>query len=235
MNKVAIRHAAAGTGCQFWFDPALVHSGCCGRGSASVFVFFSYNLVPCRPFSVRFTSSANFSCLDRVQHADHTFHQVCDLTVPLLVCVFPFFSSLPFVGVVHSISESWGYKVWSSEDSSTYAASARVLADLVRQSTGNETSAFRVKPPAYRLTNLAPIWFFLSPVIRHYLLHFHPVFADFRFRATVRASVFRWHPFHAHEGKWRASFPFFFQYLRVVGHSACNFSPFRHYRRSSSR
>ncbi len=36
----AIRHAAAGAGCWFWLDPVLVHSGCCGRGSASVIVFF---------------------------------------------------------------------------------------------------------------------------------------------------------------------------------------------------
>ncbi len=39
-NTVAIRHAAAGAGCWFWLDPALVHSGCCGRDSASVIVFF---------------------------------------------------------------------------------------------------------------------------------------------------------------------------------------------------
>ncbi len=39
-NKVAIRHAAAGAGCRFWLDPALIHSEYCGRGSASVFVSF---------------------------------------------------------------------------------------------------------------------------------------------------------------------------------------------------
>ncbi len=110
--------------------------------------------------------------------------------------------------------------------------------------------------------------FFWSPVIWHYLLHFCPVFADFRFWCNrprfsfpitsvlcARGQVTRlisadfrfWcnHP--------RFSFPItsvlcargqatrlvsvflFFHYLRVVGHSACNFSPFRHYCRSSSR
>ncbi len=39
-NTVAIWHAAVGAGCWFWLDPALVHYGCCGRGSASVFVSF---------------------------------------------------------------------------------------------------------------------------------------------------------------------------------------------------
>ncbi len=39
-NTVAIRHTAAGAGCWFWLDPVLVHSGCCGQGSASVIVFF---------------------------------------------------------------------------------------------------------------------------------------------------------------------------------------------------
>ncbi len=39
-NTVVIRHAAAGAGCRFWLDPALVCFGCCGRGSASVIVFF---------------------------------------------------------------------------------------------------------------------------------------------------------------------------------------------------
>ncbi len=111
-------------------------------------VRFCYeSLVPCRLFSVWFTSSANFSCLDRIRHADRVFHRICALTVPPLSCVFPFFSSLPFVRVVLGISDFWGYKVQSSEDSSACAASARVPANPVRHSTGNGTSAFCVKPP----------------------------------------------------------------------------------------
>ncbi len=90
-NTVVIRHAATGAGYRFWLDPALVHSGCCGRRSASVFVFFfSYNLVPCCSFSVRFTSSANPFCLDRIWHADRVFCRVCALTVPHLACAFLF-------------------------------------------------------------------------------------------------------------------------------------------------
>ncbi len=90
-----------------------------------------------------------------------------------LSCVFPFFPSLPFVGVVPGISNFWGYKVRSSEDSSACAASPRVPADPVRHSTGNRMSAFRVKP---RL----PPYEFGSVLV----------------------------------------------FLRIDGHSACNFSPF---------
>ncbi len=37
---------------------------------------------------------------------------------------------------------------------------------------------------AYCLTNLVRFSFFWLPVIRHYLRHFRPVFADFRFRCN---------------------------------------------------
>ncbi len=52
--------------------------------------FLVHYSVPCRPFSVRFTS-ANFSCLDRVRHTDRTFRRVCALTVPPLSCACSFF------------------------------------------------------------------------------------------------------------------------------------------------
>ncbi len=90
---------------------------------------------------------------------------VCSVEfAPLLChisCVCSFFASLSFVEMVTGISDFWGYKVRSSKDSSACAASARVPADPVHQSTGNEASAFRVNPIAYRLTNLDPFWFFL--------------------------------------------------------------------------
>ncbi len=39
-NTVTIWRTAAGAGYWFWLDPALVHSGCCDRDSASVIIFF---------------------------------------------------------------------------------------------------------------------------------------------------------------------------------------------------
>ncbi len=201
--------------------------------------FLVHYSAPWRPFSVRFTLSSNFSCLDRILHADRAFRRVCALTVPHLVCVcvcvFLFFSSLPFVEVVPCISNFWDYKVRSSEDSSTCVASARVLANLVRQLTGNGTSVF-CSTPAYCLTNLASFWFFLVAgnlaLFKSFPSSFHRLQGS---GATVHASVFQLCPFRVRKGKWCASFPFFFHYLMVVGHSACNFSPFRHYHQSSSR
>ncbi len=146
----AIQHAAADAGCRFWLDPALVHSGCCGRDSASIFVFFSYNLVPCRPFSVRFTSSTNFSCLDRIGHTDRTFHRVRVLTVPHFVCMFLFCNfAVRQNGTRYSDCQC--YKIRSSEDSSACTASTRVPADPVCQSTGNGTSALCVQLPSTAL------------------------------------------------------------------------------------
>ncbi len=49
-NTSAIRHAAAGVGCWFWLDPALVHSGCYGRASAFRFVFFPLKFSTFTPF-----------------------------------------------------------------------------------------------------------------------------------------------------------------------------------------
>ncbi len=83
--------------------------------------FFSYNLVPCHSFSVWFTSSANFSRLNHVRHADCVFRRVRTLTVPHLVSVFLLFSSLPFVRVVPIIFYLW---LQSSEDFSACAAFA---------------------------------------------------------------------------------------------------------------
>ncbi len=75
----------------------------------------------CRPFSVRFTSSANF--LVSTASGMRTVHSVefppllCHMSC---VCV-SFFASLSFVRMVPGISNFWGYKVRSSENYSTCA------------------------------------------------------------------------------------------------------------------
>ncbi len=59
-NTSAIRHVAAGAGCRFWLDPALVRSGCCGRASDFLLVFFFKIQYYSRRFRERVTDRPGF-------------------------------------------------------------------------------------------------------------------------------------------------------------------------------
>ncbi len=110
--------------------------------------WFYYDiLVPCRPFSVRFTSSASFSHLDHVRHMDRVFRRVCapSYATPRVCVAFSFIPSIRQSDTRYSDCQC--YEIRSSEDYSACAASVRVTAIPVHQSTGSGTSAFHIQLP----------------------------------------------------------------------------------------
>ncbi len=129
--------------------------------------FYYEILVPCRPFSVRFTSSANLVFLTTSgMRTVHSF-EFAPLPVPHLACVLRFSHSF------HS-PEWYPLLGLSVLQNSKFGGLFRLRS--LRKGSGHSGSSIdqewniciSCSTTIYRLTKLAPFWFFFwSPVIWH--------------------------------------------------------------------
>ncbi len=150
-------------------------------------------------------------------------------SVPHLACVFHFF--IPSVCQIGTHFSICGYEVQRTFPLARPPHRSRPIQFINRPPSG-----FQSRLPSYEFGSVFFLFFLVAGDLA--LITLCPSVRFLRTSgsgATIYASVLQLCPFRAHEGKWHASFPCFFHDLRVVGHSACNFSPFQHYRRSLSR